>query len=144
MKLNKNTQIILGVGALAVVGYFVWKNNNKKNADGKYQEDEGVRSNRVTLNPYNYPKNPKKANASGNNCGGGNFANSFVWGENCMPPQKDWVLIGTFRNFPLYTDKGNNFYWYEKGQRYKNPKDKMLSVYCEWYYMNCDPRKLVK
>ena len=29
MKLNKNTQILLGVGALAVVGYFVWKSTQK-------------------------------------------------------------------------------------------------------------------
>jgi hypothetical protein len=32
--MNKKTQILLGVGALALVGYFVWKNNqpNKKGA----------------------------------------------------------------------------------------------------------------
>ena len=129
MKLNKNTQIILGVGALAVVGYFVWKSTQKDDT-------------KKMVGATGYKR--RKRNASGNNCGGGTFANSFVWGENCMPPQKDWVLIGTFRNFPLYTDKGNNFYWYEKGQRNKSPKDKMPSVYCEWYVMNCDPRKLVK
>jgi hypothetical protein len=37
--MNKKTQILLGVGALAVVGYFVWKNNQSKdtfaNATGK-------------------------------------------------------------------------------------------------------------
>ena len=34
--MNKNTQIILGVCTLALVGYLVWKNNqsDKKNADG--------------------------------------------------------------------------------------------------------------
>jgi hypothetical protein len=38
MKLNKNTQILLGVGALAVVGYFVYQNNKsdkKANASGE-------------------------------------------------------------------------------------------------------------
>ena len=35
--MNKNTQILLGVGALAVIGYFVYKNNKpaKANAVGK-------------------------------------------------------------------------------------------------------------
>ena len=34
-KMNKNTKILLGVGALAVVGYFVYKNNKPKaNASG--------------------------------------------------------------------------------------------------------------
>jgi hypothetical protein len=28
--MNKETQILLGVGALALVGYFVWKNNQPK------------------------------------------------------------------------------------------------------------------
>jgi len=34
--MNKKTQILLGVGILTVVGYFVWKNNQseKKNATG--------------------------------------------------------------------------------------------------------------
>jgi hypothetical protein len=28
--MNKETQILLGVGALALVGYLVWKNNQPK------------------------------------------------------------------------------------------------------------------
>ena len=35
--MNKNTQILLGVGALAVIGYFIYKNNKpaKANAIGR-------------------------------------------------------------------------------------------------------------
>lgn len=34
--MKKNTKILLGVGALAVVGYFVYKNNKPKaNASGR-------------------------------------------------------------------------------------------------------------
>lgn len=37
MKMDKNTKILLGVGAVAVIGYFIYKNNNtpKANAIGK-------------------------------------------------------------------------------------------------------------
>jgi hypothetical protein len=27
--MNKQTQILIGIGAVAVVGYFIWKNNKK-------------------------------------------------------------------------------------------------------------------
>lgn len=41
--MNKNTQIILGVGALAVVGYLVMKNNNKKaNASGIFANETSL------------------------------------------------------------------------------------------------------
>lgn len=34
--MNKNTKILLGLGAVAAVGYFIWKNNSPKaNATGR-------------------------------------------------------------------------------------------------------------
>jgi hypothetical protein len=37
MKMDKNTKILLGVGAVALIGYFIYKNNTttKANATGK-------------------------------------------------------------------------------------------------------------
>jgi hypothetical protein len=45
MKIDKKTKILLGVGALAVAGYFIWKNNQPKdifaNASGRKQVVKG-------------------------------------------------------------------------------------------------------
>jgi hypothetical protein len=84
MKLNKNTQIILGVGALAVVGYFVWKNN----------------------------KSNKKANASG--VKGATFSWTSYVGSVCPSPQRDWKIVGDYSGVTLYLDMNGIYHWFTK------------------------------
>jgi hypothetical protein len=58
--MQKNTKILLGVGALAVAGYFIWKNNQPKDI---------FRNATASKDPVPYDKRPcpcKKLVASAN------------------------------------------------------------------------------
>jgi hypothetical protein len=110
MKLNKNTQILLGVGALAIVGYFVMKNNQQ----------------------------PKKANASGVK-GGATFMTSNYVGSVCPPPQRDWKIVGDYGGTTLYLDNKGIYHWFNKVSG-KFPKTNEMITYCNENTTDGDPR----
>ena len=112
MKLNKNTQIILGVGALAVVGYFVWKSTQKDDT-------------KKMVGATGYKR--RKRNASGGN--NGTFHSSITIPCKSAVSQRDWKMVGDYNGETLYLDNKGIYHWFTKVSG-KVPKTNQMTTYC--------------
>jgi hypothetical protein len=110
MKLNKNTQIILGVGALAVVGYFVWKSTQKDDT-------------KKMVGATGYKR--RKRNASGE----ANFQSSVNIPCQFMVAQTDWKVVGNYNGETLYLDNKGIYHWFTRVSG-KVPKTNQMTTYC--------------
>jgi hypothetical protein len=70
---------------------------------------------------------------------GGTFGMTY---NTCPLPNKDWKTVGTYLGSPLYYD-GNYYYYYNKGNISLTPKSNILTPFCEFVYLNIDPRTFV-
>lgn len=82
MTLNKNTQMILGVGAVAIVGYLLWKNNQ---------------ASAVASTPSTSFAGPVGARGKFNATGTSRTASSAMLGCPCAKTPTEYVTAGDIK-----------------------------------------------